>query len=521
MSEPPPAPDFDAQNYARPNQNWICGHAGEGGQCRLGPDARGRCGAASECQPRLETKPGETKGRWHCTRPGGACESGPLPDGRCGGSLPSCAPVPTLRWLRGRMTFAVIAISCAALLIVLGHPPYRNGFINPGEISQPHSGAVFALLAATNQLRASCGACHGAGNAGPGGLVNAAWHAEPGIFDLEKMASATVGEPMAMDAACLKCHGGRNLHQADAPPIACVFCHKEHAGLNMAPTTDANCNFCHGDAAKMMVSPTTPVIHHFADDHPQFRFITERRRDPDTLQFNHQLHLTGATIPRLPGGGKLDCEYCHQPDAAGAYMQPVAFEKNCRVCHSLQFDPQTPELTLPHGSGEFVSAFLRSLPNQYLQLAQKRSAPDPTGFVENKLAGLRAQFGSGEDLEQRIFFSTATFGPAANIGTLAGATRAIFPGCALCHEVKHMAGAAPEITPPVIPGRWLTRAKFNHAKHLGISCAQCHAASQSQSSADLILPPKETCAACHSPRGGVANSCAECHHYHQPQMAVK
>jgi hypothetical protein len=501
MSEQPPAPDFDAQNYARPNQNWICGHAGEGGQCRLGPDARGRCGATAECKPRLETKPGETKGRWHCTRPGSECESGPLPDGRCGGIIPKCAPVPTLRQLRGRMTLAIIAASCAALLIVLGHPPYRNGFINPGEISQPHSGAAFALLAATNQPPARCGACHAAGNSGPGGLVNAAGHAEPGIFDLKKLAEAMVAEPMAMDAACLKCHGGRSFHQAAAPPISC--------------------NFCHGDAAKMMVSPKTAVLHHFAEDHPQFRFITEQRRDPDTLQFNHELHLTGATIPRLPGGGKLDCEYCHQPDAAGAYMQPVAFEKNCRVCHSLQFDPQTPELMLPHGSGEFVSAFLRSLPNQYLQLAQKRSERDPTGFVESKLAGLRAQFGRGEDLEQRIFFSTAAFGPAANIGTLMGETRAIFPGCALCHEVKHATGGAPEITRPVIPERWLTRAKFNHAKHLEISCAQCHDASHSRSSADIILPPKETCAACHSPRGGVANSCAECHHYHQPQMAVK
>jgi hypothetical protein len=120
-----------------------------------------------------------------------------------------------------------------------------------------------------------------------------------------------------------------------------------------------------------------------------------------------------------------------------------------------------------------------------------------------------------------MFFSTATFGPAANIGTLTGETRAVFPGCALCHEVKRTAGGSPEITRPIIAERWLTRAKFNHAKHLGISCVQCHDASHSQSSADIILPPKETCAACHSPRGGVANSCAECHRYHQPQMAVK
>ena len=76
-----PAPDFDAQNYARPNQNWICGHACEGKPCPLGPSAGGKCQATSECRPVLKKLPGEAKGRWECTRQGGACEAGPLPDG--------------------------------------------------------------------------------------------------------------------------------------------------------------------------------------------------------------------------------------------------------------------------------------------------------------------------------------------------------------------------------------------------------------------------------------------------------
>ena len=97
MSEQPPAPDFDAQNYARPNQNWICGHAWQGNACRQGPDAKGRCRATAECKPVLETKPGETKGRWRCTRPGCVCEAGPLPDGSCCRPIAKCSPVPTLR----------------------------------------------------------------------------------------------------------------------------------------------------------------------------------------------------------------------------------------------------------------------------------------------------------------------------------------------------------------------------------------------------------------------------------------
>jgi hypothetical protein len=272
---------------------------------------------------------------------------------------------------------------------------------------------------------------------------------------------------------------------------------------------------------KMAVSRAIPVIHHFADDHPQFRFIAEKLRDPDTLKFNHELHLTGATIPQLPGGAKLDCAFCHQPDAAGAFMRPVAFEQSCRVCHSLQFDPATPELQLPHGSAEFVSAFLRSLPKQYLDLAAKQDVADENSFVRQKLVDLRAQSGSGEDLERRVFFSTATAAPEINVGNVSGATRAIFPGCAYCHAVKDSQAGSPEITKPVQTERWLAQAKFNHAKHMNTACAQCHDAIHSRDTADILLPPKETCAACHSPRGGVADTCATCHTYHRPPAAAQ
>ena len=522
MSGQLPAPDFDAQNYARPNQNYICGHACEGKSCPLGPDTKGNCRATAECKPVLKKLPGETKGRWVCTRPGGECEAGPLPDGGCCRPIAKCSPVPTLRVWRGRVTLAVIAASCAVLLILLGSPPWRNGFISPGEISQPHSGAALAALAVTNRLNQSCGACHVAGNSGPNGMVNAAMHAEPGMLGLQKLAGAKPAKPTAIDESCLKCHTGKNVHQPDAPMISCTFCHAEHEGIKIAATTDANCNFCHADAAKMPVNiggKTFALVHHFADDHPQFRFLTEKLRDPDTLKFNHALHLAGTTIPKLPGGGKLDCAFCHQPDAAGAFMKPVAFEKNCRVCHSLQFDPATPELQLPHGSAEFVSAYLRSLPKQYLDLAAKQNVADGNNFVQQKLAGLRTQFGSGEDLEKRIFFSTSTTAPEINVGTVGGATRAIFPGCAYCHEVKSSSAGSPEITKPVQAERWLAQAKFNHTAHAGIACAQCHDAVHGKDTADILLPPKETCATCHSPRGGVADTCAECHTYHRPPVA--
>jgi hypothetical protein len=407
------------------------------------------------------------------------------------------------------------------LLVILGNPPWRNNFINPGTVSEPHSGAAFAALAATNHLNQSCGACHVAGSTGPSGMVTAALHAEPGVLGLKKLALAKPAEPTAIDESCVKCHAGRNFHQPSALPISCAFCHAEHQGIKLAATTDASCNFCHGDTAKMAAARNPKLVNHFADDHPQFKFITEKLRDPDTLKFNHALHLTGTTIPNLPGGAKLDCAFCHQPDAAGALMKPVAFEKNCRVCHSLQFDPETPQLQLPHGNIDFVSAYLRSLPKQYLDLAVKAGSTDANDFAAKKLAGLRTQFGRGEELERRVFFSTATVGPEAQVGTLSGATRSLFPGCAYCHEVKTTASGSAQITKPVQVERWLAQVMFNHAKHAGVSCAQCHDAVHSKDTADILLPARETCATCHSPRGGVADTCAECHTYHKPKFVSK
>ena len=132
MSEHLSAPEFDSHSYARPNQKWICGHAAEGKACRLGPSRRGRCQAIFECTPVLETKPGETKGRWRCTRPGDVCETGPRPDGTCCRPIPRCSPVPTVRTRRGRFTLAMVTATVALLLIVLGRPSLRTRFINPG-----------------------------------------------------------------------------------------------------------------------------------------------------------------------------------------------------------------------------------------------------------------------------------------------------------------------------------------------------------------------------------------------------
>jgi len=559
MSEQLPAPEFDSQNYARANDGWICGHASEGNACRVGPDNHGRCRAAPECVPVLETKPEQTKGRWRCTRPGSPCETGPLPDGACGRPVARCSPKPTLRTIRRRTTLAVVAATCAILLILLGGP-HRENFINPGELSEAHSSEAFAKLHATsNQNGKACAACHVAGESGPAGMLTAALRASPGPLQIVQLAKVEAATKTRIDEACAKCHTQHTLHQATVPTdISCSFCHAEHHGPGrMAAPADTHCAFCHGNATRLMAaaakgtnlpasrvahvnaqgrvldkngasrwllshrSATVPkVIHSFATDHPEFRVHADKAHDPNSLKFGHALHLAGETIPKLPGGKPLECAFCHQPDASGLYFRPVNFEAHCQVCHSLQFDPETPGLNLPHGDVDFVSAFLHSLPKQYADFAGRSGITSADGqreFAQKKVSRLQLQVSSGEEFEQRVFLSTALRGPVANVGTVSGAERALYPGCAYCHEVRSTASGKAEVTKPIMFERWLEHAQFNHATHSSSACVRCHQAQKSEATRDIVLPSKETCIACHSPRGGVVDSCVTCHAYHHKQ----
>jgi len=149
MKEQLPAPDFNSRQYERPNQDWICGHDCEGTACRRGPDARGRCRTTAECQPVLEKKSGEAKGRWRCTRTaelGGPCANGPQPDGVCGCPIVKCVPVRSLRAKRKRFMISVMAFTAAILLIgICG--PFRAKFLNPGALSSQHATEAFAKMA--------------------------------------------------------------------------------------------------------------------------------------------------------------------------------------------------------------------------------------------------------------------------------------------------------------------------------------------------------------------------------------
>jgi len=44
----------------------------------------------------------------------------------------------------------------------------------------------------------------------------------------------------------------------------------------------------------------------------------------------------------------------------------------------------------------------------------------------------------------------------------------------------------------------------------------CHRATQSRETSDILMPDKASCARCHSPQGKVVAECITCHNYHAP-----
>lgn len=562
MKDQLPSPDFDAGRYVRPNQNWICGRECEGRGCAIGPGPGGRCRATTECTPVLELKEGQTKGRYKCTRPaeqGGPCADGPLPDGCCCRKIPRCQPVRSLRSKRKIFTITTIMATVTFLLLALGGQ-YRWKFVSPGKLSSNHASAAFwgayaRLHAEAKPGDPGCAGCHATAQGGPGRWVKSAINSDPGLFRVRTLALTTTADMTSIDQSCEVCHTAHTFHEPNVvKDHSCSACHREHEGNGlMRPPEDSNCMACHGDADVMAASREkgnhlaaaafafrpangrqvfqaprpkdgfTAVIHSFAVDHPEFQVLRDKLPDPDTLKFNHQLHLTSPTVPQINGRG-LECADCHKPDAAGIFKQKISFEESCRKCHSLQFDAQNADLTLPHGQPEFVRAFLRSLPAQYAEYGARRKGltaqADIDAFVKQQMAQIREQTLSGENLEREVFFSDAKLGPAAQVGHLGERGRARFPGCVYCHEVKPVENAAPVVTPPAIMDRWLVRGGFNHSKHLMVECAKCHSVTASARTSDVLLPSKATCAECHSPKGGVASGCSLCHGYHAPANAV-
>lgn len=432
------------------------------------------------------------------------------------------------RLARFLVSFLAIAGGIAAILIFQKHGEEK--FFNAGTLSRSHAALVD-----------NCASCHDKSSMTGGRLTQIRF--QQVVSD--RFRQGILFEPI--DKRCETCHAQHTLHEPNVvQDRSCSVCHQEHQGPGpLKLVTSSQCASCHNNTGTMEASaqkgmqlqwvafqrhshPAQQVVFElprpsrgytqtfpsFWNGHPEFQLKREPVRDADVLRFNHQRHFA-ADIP-LVNGQKLDCNYCHKPDPEGRYYQRITFAANCQACHSLQFDPKNPELTFPHGNTTAVRGFLRTLPTQYADLAVKKGITKPNeiqNFVTKQMTQLRERVRSGEDFERQVFFVADPYKPQRETESR---VRASFYGCAFCHEVQPVANASPFIARPVFVDRWMPKSAFDHAKHSSVKCDECHHATQSRATADVLMPGIASCVTCHSPKGKVVAECITCHTYHAP-----
>jgi pSer/pThr/pTyr-binding forkhead associated (FHA) protein len=332
-----------------------------------------------------------------------------------------------------------------------------------------------------------------------------------GVSSAHARAKDANGEPIAKncrachdpwrgvsDASCTECHGKLPHAEQQTGAPACADCHSEHRDIaKLAASADATCSTCHRNLLAHVRNPEAPrakdllSITSFGGEHPDF----SPRNDPDTLRFNHALHLKAGGI--FNGEGRreeLQCVQCHKLVESKGKADPVAlrFRDACQRCHKLTFDPRFPDVEVPHGG-------------------------DPGlvyGFVLATYAGNRDIVGKSPDEIRRILTSRPPVAPDAR--AVLNAEQVIKTKCSKCHIIER-AGTRIAAKPPEIPTRWLLHAKFTHTQHRNLACESCHEkARQSTNTADVLMPSRKDCTGCHGgPSAKSSSSCATCHEYHE------
>lgn len=349
---------------------------------------------------------------------------------------------------------------------------------------------------------------------------------------------------MVRDKACTSCHVKTKAHADPAlfniPALGdarCGSCHQDHNGKNGMVSTDQRlCASCHANLKERSKGASELVdISDFGTAHPELHVSlpgwnasdeftpksmtwSKGLKENSGLKFNHLKHLKADGLKTPDGLKTLTCANCHQPDAAGAAMKPIAFETMCHDCHKLGFDTLAPEREVPHAK---VAAVTYTLDEFYAKRALEGGYADaraPTIVRERRRPG-SPPLSRQEQVEALAWARDRA----------REATRTLFTGkaCVTCHTVSPPAAGENDwrVAPVRVSGIWYTKARFNHAKHETQACVDCHAgAEKSEASNDLLIPGIDNCRECHGgahAKGKVASTCIACHGYHRsPKLTL-
>jgi pSer/pThr/pTyr-binding forkhead associated (FHA) protein len=366
-------------------------------------------------------------------------------------------------WLTKRSLIAFLLIVAFLVVAEVTKPEKQEAFM-PGGVSSAHTRAKDAN---GESIAKNCRACHDP------------WRG-------------------VSDASCTDCHGKLPHAEQQVGAPACADCHSEHRDVaKLAASADATCASCHSNLLAHVRNPEAArpkellMITSFGDQHPDF----SPRADPDTLRFNHALHLKAGGI--FNGEGRreeLQCVQCHKlvESKGKADPAPLRFRDACQRCHKLTFDPRFPDAEVPHGG----------------------NPADVYGFILATYAGNRDIIGKSPEEVRRIL--TARPPSTPDQGAVLNAEQVVRVKCSKCHDLQR-SGTRLAARPPDIPARWLLHAKFTHTQHRNLACESCHEkARQSVNTADVLMPLRKDCTGCH---GGASakssSSCATCHEYHE------
>jgi hypothetical protein len=62
----------------------------------------------------------------------------------------------------------------------------------------------------------------------------------------------------------------------------------------------------------------------------------------------------------------------------------------------------------------------------------------------------------------------------------------------------------------------MPHSRFRHDSHRMLSCVECHAATTSHRTSDILMPAIHSCKQCHNAQAGARTDCYACHRYHNP-----
>jgi hypothetical protein len=340
------------------------------------------------------------------------------------------------------------------------------------------------------------------------------------------------------DSACQQCHSGAVHHATAVGERRCVSCHREHHGRAALVRMDnRHCTSCHDNLQRNdgKTSEFETHIRAFTEGkHPDYRLFRDGEpKDQGGIRFNHKVHLAPEGVlekdlskQKQPQHRRvLECQDCHQPDAAGRYLLPIRYEQHCQKCHPISVQlagdwtegplrdraRRFSEKPIAHPSPGKTPAEVRG--SLHERLTRFIQAPENKGFLKAAPPPLRLDLGPrhSEPLSKEQY--------AWVNAQQAELERMLFDGaggCRYCHTQKGTApDGLPEYRPSNIKERWHQHDEFKHHSHRLLQCTECHKATDSTQTADVLLPRIDTCFACHdADKDRARSSCLECHKYH-------